>query len=112
MTRITIIVVEKMARYDLSADSSVCVQANAHLIRTPPAIDCLNNSDGWQNKYINKLDSGYIVALPYMSGDRRNVIQSILESVAEDNTQHLPIVMMALSFFTFHTYKKMHFLSP
>ena len=80
----------------IQADSSVWELANVHLVGTPPAIDSLDNNDGWQYKYIVRLDSGYIVALPYMTGDRRNVIQSILDKVADDNnTMRLPVVMMA-----------------
>lgn len=79
----------------IQADSSIWELANAHLVGTPPAIDSLDNNDGWQYKYIIRLDSGYIVALPYMTGDRRNVIQSILDKVADDNTMRLPVVMMA-----------------
>ena len=79
----------------IQADSSVWELANAHLVGTPPAIDSLDNNDGWQYKYIIRLDSGYIIALPYMIGERRGVIQSILDKVAESNTLDLPVVMMA-----------------
>ena len=79
----------------IQADSSVWELANAHLIGIPPAIDSLNHIDYWQYQYIIKLDSGYIVALPYMTGERRDIIQSILDKVADDNTMGLPVVMMA-----------------
>ncbi len=79
----------------IQADSSVWELANAHLVGTPPAIDSLEQVDGWQYQYIIKLDNGYIVALPYMTGERKGVIQSLLDKVAEDNTFGLPVVMMA-----------------
>ncbi len=89
----------------IQADSSVWELANAHLVGTPPAIDSLNIIDGipaeaptrslWQYQYIIKLDNGYIVALPYMTGERKGIIQSILDKVADDNTMGLPVVMMA-----------------
>ena len=79
----------------IQADSSVWELANAHLVGIPPAIDSLNHIDYWQYQYIIKLDSGYIVALPYMTGERRDIIQSILDKVADDNTMGLPVVMMA-----------------
>ena len=79
----------------IQADSSVWKLANVHLVGTPPAIDSLHTMDGWQYHYIVKLDSGYIVALPYMTGERRDVIQSVLDKVADDNTMGLPVVMMA-----------------
>ena len=79
----------------IQADSAVWELANVHLIGTPPAIDSLERNDGWQHQYVIRLDSGFIVALPYMTGDRREVIQSILDRVADDNTAGLPVVMMA-----------------
>ncbi len=79
----------------IQADSSVWELANAHLVGTPPAMDSLEQTDGWQRQYIIRLDSGYIIALPYMIGERRGVIQSILDKVAESNTLDLPVVMMA-----------------
>lgn len=79
----------------IQADSSVWKLANAHLIGTPPAVDSLEQADGWQHQYIIKLDHGYVVALPYMAGERKGIIQSILDKVTEDNTLGLPVVMMA-----------------
>lgn len=79
----------------IQADSSVWKLANAHLVGIPPATDSLEKSDGWQNQYIIRLDNGYIIALPYMTGDRREIIQSILDWVANDNTKGFPVVMMA-----------------
>ena len=79
----------------IQADSSVWELANAHLVGTPPATDSLEKNDGWQNQYIIRLDNGYVVALPYMTGDRREIIQSILDKVAGENTKGLPVVMMA-----------------
>ena len=63
----------------IQADSSVWKLANAHLIGTPPAVDSLEQADGWQHQYIIKLDHGYVVALPYMAGERKGIIQSILD---------------------------------
>ena len=79
----------------IQADSSVWELANAHLVGTPPTTDSLEKNDGWQNQYIIRLDNGYVVALPYMTGDRREIIQSILDKVAGENTKGLPVVMMA-----------------
>ena len=79
----------------IQADNAVWKLANAYLIGMPPAFNCLDTPDGWQQQFIVKLESGYIVALPYMTGERRQTIQSILDKVAEDNTRGLPVVMMA-----------------
>lgn len=84
----------------IQAENSVWKLANAHLIGTPPAVDSLEKTDAlsrsvWQDRYIIKLNCGYIVALPYMSGERKGIIQSILDKVAEYNISGLPVVMMA-----------------
>lgn len=79
----------------IQADNAVWKLANAYLIGMPPAFNCLDTPDGWQQQFIVKLESGYIVALPYMTGERWQAIQSILDKVAEDNIQGLPVVMMA-----------------
>ncbi len=78
----------------IQADSSVWQLADAHLIGTPPPYDCLERADGWQYQYIVRLRSGYIVAMPYMTGERRAVIQSVLDTVQADNTEGLPVVLM------------------
>lgn len=79
----------------IQADNAVWQLANVYLIGMPPVFNSLEMPDGWQQQYIVKLDSGYIVALPYMSGERQQTIQAILDYVAEDNTLELPVVMMA-----------------
>ncbi|MBQ3805307.1 MAG: exonuclease SbcCD subunit D [Prevotella sp.] len=79
----------------IQADSAVWQLANTHLVGIPPAANAVNGIDGWQRQYIIRLDSGFIVALPYMTGGRREVIQSILDKVAADNIDGLPVVMMA-----------------
>ena len=79
----------------IQADSAVWHLAHTHLFGTPPAIDLIESTIDWQHRYIIKLESGYIVALPYMIGERKHLIQSILDKVSDDNTDGLPVVMMA-----------------
>jgi len=81
----------------IQADSSIWQLANAHVIGTPPPYNCLDDSGFglWQYDYIVKLSSGYVVALPYMTVNRGAVIQSILNTVSADNTEGLPVVLMA-----------------
>lgn len=79
----------------IQAESSLWKLANAHLVGIPPAYNCMEAAEDWQDQYIVKLESGYIVAMPYMTGERRQTIQSILDKVSDDNTQGLPVVMMA-----------------
>ena len=78
----------------LQADRDVWTLANTKIVGNSPSPDLLiEGEEGWQDEYIVKLDSGYIVALPFMNGERTEVIQSILDKVAEDNTGGLPVVM-------------------
>jgi len=50
--------------------------------------------DGWQNDYIIELPQGFIIAMPYMQGDRTQQLQSVLDRVAIRNTENKPVVMM------------------
>ena len=97
----------------IEADSAVWELANVHLVGNGPTpkqwtMDngqwTMDNGqlemDNWKwtmenGKWIIRIESGYIVALPYMTGERREIIQSILDKVADDNTMGLPVVMMA-----------------
>jgi len=77
----------------IQADSAVWKLANATLIGVPPSPELLSLSDGWQKDFVVKMDSGYVVALPYMSSVRTDIIQSILDWVKSDNTEEKPVVM-------------------
>ncbi len=78
----------------IQADSAIWELANVTLIGIPPSPELLSEEAGWQDTYIVKMDCGYIVTLPYMTGERTDVIQSILDRVKEDNTDGKPVVMM------------------
>lgn len=78
----------------IQADSAVWELANATLTGIPPSPEFLSGQDGWQDSYIVKMDCGYIVALPYMTGERTDVIQSILDRVKEQDNDGKPVVMM------------------
>lgn len=75
----------------IQADSAVWALANTRLIGLSPAVDA---DEGWEEKYIVRLDSGYIVALPYMIGDRKQQIQTILDKIAKENKYNKPVVLM------------------
>ena len=79
----------------IQADKAVWGLANTHLIGVSPSIDLLDGPDGWQDPYIIPLPNGFIVALPHMTGDRQQQIQSILDRVAMQNTHGLPVVLMS-----------------
>ena len=76
----------------IQADHVIWDMAQTVLIGTSPAYDA---QEGWEQKYIIKLPTGYVVALPYMAGDRQEQWQHLLHCVETDNIAHLPVVMMA-----------------
>lgn len=79
----------------IASNSAVWALADTHLIGTPPPVDPTSGSALWQERYLVRLSSGYILALPYMTGERTATLQSLLDYVAADNTEHKPVVMMA-----------------
>ena len=78
----------------IQSDKAVWDLANTHLIGLSPSVERLMDAEGWQDDYIIRLNSGYIVALPYMNGERQELIQSILNRVAEENKEGKPVVLM------------------
>ncbi len=46
-------------------------------------------------RYIVRLPAGYIVAVPYSPGNRREAVQAVLDVVAAENTGGLPVVAVA-----------------
>ncbi len=75
----------------VQADSAVWGLCMTHVVGSGPGMD---EEEGWQEKYIVRLPSGYIVAMPYMIGERREQLQSILDRVAAENKEGKPVVMM------------------
>ena len=79
----------------IQADNSVWKLHNTHLIGASPSIELLNSDDRtWMDNYVISHDNGYIIALPFMIGERQALIQSILDYVAEINTSQKPVIMM------------------
>lgn len=74
----------------LHADSAVWSFANTTVIGLAPNI---LPQEGWEERYIVRLDSGYIIALPYMSSERTADLQHLLDVVAKENTDGKPVVM-------------------
>lgn len=79
----------------IQADNVVWQLGNVTLIGRPPASDCIAQPDGWQEDYLVRLDgTGYIIALPYMVGVKKDTLQSLLDYVKNENKENLPVVMM------------------
>ena len=78
----------------LQADNAIWKYADTTLIGMAPSNELLKSPDGWQDNYIVKLPTGYVIALPYMIGERRELLQCLLDFVNEQNAAGLPVVMM------------------
>ena len=79
----------------IQADNVVWQLGNVTLIGRPPASNCTTLPDGWQEEYLVKIErKGYIIALPYMIGSRRETIQALLDYVEKENKESLPVVLM------------------
>lgn len=76
----------------LQADSALWEVADATLVGIGPAVE---SAAGWEEKYIVRLEAGYIVAMPYMIGERKEQLQQLLDHIAAENTAGKPVVMMA-----------------
>lgn len=78
----------------IQADRSVWRLGPVHLVGLAPATSVLGGEDGWQDEYIVPLEQGFVVAMPFMTGDRHEVLQSVLDRVAMLNREQKPVVMM------------------
>ena len=75
----------------LQADHDVWNLANTTLIGVGPASEMEGN---WEENFTVRLKSGYVVAIPFMTGERPHVLQEILNKIKEENTDGKPVVMM------------------
>lgn len=76
----------------LHADQAVWTFSNTHIVGLAPSLTL--EGDGWQDEYIIEIPQGFIIAMPYMQGDRTQQLQSVLDRVAVRNTSNKPVVMM------------------
>ena len=85
----------------IEADRSVWGMSGVTLIGhgpkefSPKELDAFSVDVTNLNRFIVELPSGFIVAMPYMTVNRREVQQALLDRVAELNVNGLPVVMMA-----------------
>ncbi|MBR0077421.1 MAG: exonuclease SbcCD subunit D [Bacteroidales bacterium] len=77
----------------LEAEAALWKCINAHIIGTAPSPAVVTAADGWQEHYIVRMPAGYIAAFPYMTGNRRELIQSVLDYITRENSDNKPVVM-------------------
>lgn len=78
----------------LAADQSLWKSIGCDVVAIPPTAERTTQAD-WQADFVVELESGFIIALPHMNGNRHELTQSILDYVASKNADNKPVVMMA-----------------
>lgn len=78
----------------LAADKSLWESIGCNVVAIPPTAELTTQAD-WQADFVVELESGFIIALPHMNGNRHELTQSILNYVASKNSANKPVVMMA-----------------
>ena len=79
----------------IQSDNAMWRLSGAHLIGLPPSSNYCD-TPGWEDDYIIRLDNGWVAAIPFMSGDRTEIYQAVLDRIGELNREaSLPVVMMA-----------------
>ena len=76
----------------IESHSKVWDIAGVTVVGTPPPL--LHAApEGWEERYIVRLPSGFVIAVPYISGDRTDTMIRLQEYVAAINTDNIPVVM-------------------
>lgn len=76
----------------IESHSKVWALAGITVIGTPPPL-FETAPENWEERYVVRLKSGYIIALPYFSSDRSKSMIHLQEYVDSINTDNLPVVM-------------------
>lgn len=76
----------------IESHSKVWDIAGVTVVGTPPPL--LHAAPkGWEKRYVVHLPSGFVIAVPYISGDRTDTMLHLQEYVAGINPDNLPVVM-------------------
>lgn len=76
----------------IESHSEVWDIAGVKVVGTPPPL--LHSApDGWEEHYVIRTPYGFVIALPYISGDRTETMIHLLKYVECINTERLPVVM-------------------
>ena len=78
----------------IHADNVVWSLGNVKLVGLPPAADSLSRPDGWQQDYVVEIPQGYVIAMPFVTGTRKDIVQALLDYVAQRNSAQKPVVLM------------------
>ena len=77
----------------IQADAPVWKYLHFSLVGVPPSVDLKGEDTDLLDEFIIELPAGFIVALPFMIGERKRSVQAILDRVKERNPDGKPVVM-------------------
>ncbi len=76
----------------IESHSKVWDIAGVTVVGTPPPL-LQAAPEGWEQRYVVRIPSGFIIAIPYISGDRTDTMIHLQKYVASINPDNLPVVM-------------------
>lgn len=76
----------------INSHTEVWDLSGVKLVGTPPPLD-FADTKGWEDNYVVRLPEGFVIALPYMTGNRPEVGIALQDYVSRINTGGLPVVM-------------------
>lgn len=79
----------------IQADRSLWQLGGVTVVGAAPAASLLQQPQGWQEDYMVRVASGYVVTLPFCVAWNSTLVQALLDYVAAENHDGLPVVMTA-----------------
>ncbi|MDE7347411.1 MAG: exonuclease SbcCD subunit D [Muribaculaceae bacterium] len=76
----------------IESHSKVWDMAGVTVVGTPPPL-LTSAPEGWEERYVVRIPTGFIIAVPYMSGERTDTMIHLQNYVNEINSDSLPVVM-------------------
>ena len=77
----------------LQAHSEVWALNDTFIIGTPPPLN-KDSTTGWEDQFIIRLNSGFIIALPFILSNRTDSICRLQEIVAKENIDNKPVIII------------------
>ncbi|MDE6786333.1 MAG: exonuclease subunit SbcD, partial [Muribaculaceae bacterium] len=76
----------------IESHSKVWDLAGITVVGTPPPL-LTTAPEGWEDRYVARTPSGFIITVPYISGERTDTMLHLQEYVKSLNEENLPVVM-------------------
>ncbi len=79
----------------LQSSASIWEAIGVRVIGTPPPSSAALREEGWEERFVVSLPTGYIVGVPFLGSGRTDGIADLLRYVDERNEGGLPVVLCA-----------------